>query len=286
MSADAPVWIDEVFEDRVRYGLRGQILWEETSPFQKITIVDTEHYGRGLLLDDCWMTAERCEVCYHEYLVHPPLTTAASLSRVLVIGGGDGGTVREVLRYAEVEQVDLVEIDGRVVELSQEYLGAIGTAWADPRLNVKIGDGIAFVQTAPDASYDVILVDGSDPAGPAAGLFNREFYENCRRVLKPGGVFASQAESPDSFLAVHLEMIETLSAVFAEAKPYYGWVPMYPSGWWSWLYASDTPGQFQKPQSDRLAAIEPQVEIYNRDIHQAAFAQPNFVRRGLSARQG
>ena len=190
-------WIDEEHRG-VRYGLAGEVLIEEISPFQRITVVSSERYGRGLMLDGCWMTAEGQERQYHEALVHPALCSAASLERVLVIGGGDGGTARECLRHGDVKQLDLVEIDARVVELSRLHLAAIGGgAWNDPRLQLTIGDGIAWVANAPADSYDVILVDGSDPAGPAEGLFNQVFFEHCRRILRPGGVFATQSESPE-----------------------------------------------------------------------------------------
>ncbi|MFZ4567170.1 MAG: polyamine aminopropyltransferase, partial [Prochlorococcaceae cyanobacterium] len=191
-------WINED-HDGMRYGLAGRVLLDETSPFQRITIIDSDRYGKGLLLDGCWMTAERQERQYHESLVHPALCSAERLERVLVVGGGDGGTARECLRHGEVQQLDMVEIDGRVVELCREHLPSIGgTAWNDPRLQLTVGDGIAWVAAAADASYDVVLVDGSDPAGPAEGLFNRTFFEHCRRILRPGGVFGTQSESPEA----------------------------------------------------------------------------------------
>ena len=200
-------WIDEEHRG-VRYGLAGELLVEESSPYQRIKVIESERYGRGLLLDGCWMTAERQESHYHESLVHPALCGANSVARVLVIGGGDGGTARECLRHDAVQHLDMVEIDGRVVELSQEHLASIGgTAWSDPRFHLTVGDGIAWVAAAADASYDVVLVDGSDPAGPAEGLFNRAFFEHCRRILRPGGVFATQSESPEAFREVHVAMV-------------------------------------------------------------------------------
>ena len=163
-------WIDEEHRG-VRYGLAGERLVEETSPFQRISVISNERYGRGLLLDGCWMTAEQQERHYHEALVHPALCGASAIKRALVIGGGDGGTARECLRHSGVEHLDLVEIDGRVVELSQEHLASIGgSAWSDPRFKLTVGDGIAWAAEATEASYDVVLVDGSDPAGPAEGF--------------------------------------------------------------------------------------------------------------------
>ena len=186
-------WIDEEHRG-VRYGLKGEVLVEETSPFQRISVIRSERYGRGLLLDGCWMTAEQQERHYHEALVHPALCSASSIERILVIGGGDGGTARECLRHPGVQRLDMVEIDGRVVELSREHLPDIGgSAWSDPRFQLTVGDGIAWAAEAEDQSYDVVLVDGSDPAGPAEGLFNRAFFENCRRLLKPGACSARRA---------------------------------------------------------------------------------------------
>ena len=193
-AGEAQGWVDEIHAN-VRYGMAATVLEERQSPYQRVTIIDSTAYGRALLLDGCWMTAERQERHYHEALVHPALCGAAELERVLVVGGGDGGTARECLRHAGVRHLDLVEIDGLVVELAQRHLPSIGgAAWSDPRLRLTVGDGIAWVAGADDASYDVVIVDGSDPAGPAEGLFNRAFFRHCRRLLRPGGVFATQSK--------------------------------------------------------------------------------------------
>ena len=145
-------WIDE-HHNGVRYGLEGRVLVEEQSPFQSIKVIESERYGKGLLLDGCWMTAEHQERHYHESLVHPALCSAASIERVLVIGGGDGGTARECLRHSGVQHLDMVEIDGRVVELRQDHLASIGgNCWSDPRFHLHVGDGIAWAAEAAEAS--------------------------------------------------------------------------------------------------------------------------------------
>jgi len=276
-------WIDEPHQG-VRYGLEGQVLVEESSPFQRITVIDSERYGKGLLLDGCWMTAERQERHYHESLVHPALCGAASIERVLVIGGGDGGTARECLRHSGVLHLDMVEIDGRVVELSQEHLPSIGgSCWSDPRFHLTVGDGIAWTAAAPEASYDVVLVDGSDPAGPAEGLFNRAFFEHCRRILRPGGVFATQSESPEAFRQVHLDMVKLLRELFGHADPMYGWVPMYPSGWWSWTFAACDRPRYREPLAQRAAAVASGCEIWSPRWQEGAFlAVPAFIERELN----
>ena len=277
-------WVDEHHEG-VRYGLAGEVLVDEQSDFQRITVVDSERYGRGLLLDGCWMTAERQERHYHESLVHPALCSAAAIERILVIGGGDGGTARECLRHQGVRHLDMVEIDGRVVELSKTHLAKLGGGcWNDPRFHLTVGDGIAWAADCADASYDVVIVDGSDPAGPAEGLFNRSFFEHCRRILRPGGVFATQSESPEAFRQVHVDTVRLLQEVFGHADPLYGWVPMYPSGWWSWTFAATDGPRYRRPVPERAAAIAAGCEIWSLRWQSGAFeAMPAFIERELAA---
>ncbi len=280
---DPQEWVDETHA-QVRYGMVASVVEDLHSPLQRITIVDTAAYGRALLLDGRWMTAERQERHYHEPIVHPALCGAASIERVLVIGGGDGGTARECLRHAGVRHLDLVEIDGLVVDLCRRHLASIGgDAWSDPRCHVTVGDGIAWAAAAPEASYDVVIVDGSDPAGPAEGLFNRGFFEHCRRLLRPGGVFATQSESPEAFRQVHVDMVRLLRQVFGHADPLYGWVPMYPSGWWSWTFAAVDAPRHLHPDAERAAAVAPGCEIWSPRWQQGAFAaMPAFIERDLA----
>jgi len=270
--------------DGVRYGLAATVIAERQTAFQRVTVIDSERYGKGLLLDGCWMTAERQERHYHEPLVHPALCGAAAIERVLVIGGGDGGTARECLRHPGVQHLDLVEIDGLVVEWSQRHLASIGGGcWSDPRFHLSVGDGIAWVREASDASYDVVIVDGSDPAGPAEGLFNRAFFEHCRRILRPGGVFATQSESPEAFRDVHIETVRLLREVFGHADPLYGWVPMYPSGWWSWTFAAVDGPRYRQPRPGRTEAVAAGCEIWSPRWQQGGFeAMPAFVERALA----
>ncbi|MFN5194211.1 MAG: polyamine aminopropyltransferase [Cyanobacteriota bacterium] len=281
-AADGPHWIDEIHEG-VRDGLAGRLIAEQQSPFQRVTLVASERYGNGLLLDGCWMTAERQERHYHEALVHPALCGAAAIGQVLVIGGGDGGTARECLRHPGVTHLDMVEIDALVVEWSQRHLPGIGGgAWSDPRFRLTVGDGIAWVREAATASYDVVIVDGSDPAGPAEGLFNRAFFEHCRRILRPGGVFATQSESPESFRQVHLDTVRLLRQVFDHADPLYGWVPMYPSGWWSWTFAAVDGPRYREPLPERAAAVAEGCEIWSPRWQRGAFdAMPAAIERAL-----
>jgi len=249
-----------------------------------VSIIESKRYGKGLLLDGCWMTAEGQERHYHESLVHPALCGAEAIDRVLVIGGGDGGTARECLRHGSVQELHMVEIDGLVVDWSRQHLPSLGGGcWTDPRFQLSVGDGIAWAAAAADASYNVVIVDGSDPAGPAEGLFNRAFFENCRRILKPGGVFATQSESPEAFRQVHIDTVKLLREVFGYADPMYGWVPMYPSGWWSWTFAATDGARYRQVQADRAAAIAAGCEIWSPRWQRGAFdAIPAFMERALN----
>ena len=277
------LWYDEVFEDKLRLGLKlKKTLFTGQSEHQKVEVVETELLGKALLIDGLWMTSEGEEAAYHELIVHPALTTAPCIKRVLVIGGGDGGTVREVLRHPEVEQVDMVEIDGMVIEACKRYLPEIASgAWDDPRLNLMVGDGITYVKEADVEPYDVIIVDGSDPVGPAAGLFNKSFYEGCARVLTGEGVFVTQSESPQLFREVHLEMVRLLRDVFGQARPYYYPVLIYGSGHWSLTYASRSadPDAIYEARAVRLEA---ESQIYNRELHRGVFALPNYIKKALT----
>lgn len=285
MSEPSPAnggWIDEPHQG-VRYGLTARVLVEEQSDFQRITVIESERYGKGLLLDGCWMTAERQERHYHESLVHPALCGASANERILVIGGGDGGTARECLRHPGVQHLDMVEIDGRVVELSQKHLASVGGGcWQDPRFHLTVGDGIAWAADCTDGSYDVVIVDGSDPSGPAEGLFNRSFFEHCRRILRPGGVFATQSESPEAFRQVHIDTVRLLKDVFGHADPLYGWVPMYPSGWWSWTFAAVDGPRYRNALPERAATIAAGCEIWSPRWQSGAFeTMPAFIEREL-----
>jgi len=278
-------WYDETYREQMRYGLAvKERLFEAQSEFQKVEVIDTLRFGRTLIIDGVFMTSEGDEFLYHEMLVHPALCTAKRIGRVLIIGGGDGGTAREVLRHPEVEQVLMVEIDGVVVDASKEHLPTLG-AWNDPRLELRIGDGIAYVKDNDDPPWDVILLDGTDPVGPGEGLFNAAFYAGVKECLAPGGVFALQSESP-TLDEVFYEIQDALGGIFESVHPYFGPVPLYSAGLWSWTYATDgaDPLAIDDVRAER---IEKASRTYNRELHRAAFAQPQYMknRRPLGNRQ-
>lgn len=275
------LWFDEE-TDTLRFGLKVRnTLYMERSEFQEIAIVETVGFGKALLLDDTWMTAEGDEATYHEMLVHPALTTVPKIERVLIIGGGDGGAAREVLSYAGVQHLDLCEIDGQLIDACKIHLTEIGSAWDDPRLHVHVGDGIDYVRRYDGPPYDVILVDGCDPVGPAAALFEEPFYRDVQKILAKDGVVVTQAEDPNIFGDTHLAVIGRMRKVFGHAEPFYAGVMIYPGNTWSWVYASATPRETALDEA-RVAFTESRTKYYNRDIHHAAFAKPNFVRRALN----
>ena len=275
------LWYDETFHDHTRLGLLSkETLFSAQSPYQKIEVIDTVGFGRVLIIDNVFMTSEYDEFLYHEMLTHPALTTAPSIERVLVIGGGDGGTVREVLRHPDVKECVMVEIDEMVVDVSKEHLPGIGTAWDDPRLEVRFIDAVDYVNKSTDASYDVILLDGTDPVGPGAMLFDESFYADCKRMLSPDGVMALQSESPLLMMDMFVDIQHKLRALFCEVHPYLGPVPLYGTGTWSWTWCSNT-GEPLRPIPERQAAIVEGSKAYNEDLHQAVFALPNYVRRAL-----
>ena len=275
------LWYDEIFNDHTRFGLQvKETLFAGQSRYQTIEVIDTIGFGRVLVIDNVFMTSEYDEFLYHELLVHPALTTAPSIERVLVIGGGDGGTVREVLRHPEVKKCVMIEVDRMVVDASKAYLPGIGTAWDDPRLDVRFLDGIDYVKNSTDALYDVVLLDGTDPIGPGAVLFDESFYAGCKRMLQPDGVMAMQSESPLLMMDIFVEIQHKLRKLFSEVHPYMGPVPLYGTGTWSWSWCSDT-GEPLRAIPERQEAIVEGSKAYNEDLHRAAFALPNYVKRAL-----
>lgn len=273
-------WRDETYRHQLRYGLAvTRTLYDRRSELQRVEVLESEAMGNVLVIDGVFMTSERDEHYYHEMIAHPVMISTRTPRRVLIIGGGDGGTSRRVLQHPEAERVTLVEIDGCVVEASRAFLPALG-AWDDPRLEVRIGDGIAFVREAPPASFDVVILDGTDPVGPGKGLFDAAFYRSVAALLAPGGAFVLQSQSPFLFRDTFVDIQRTLRESFARVTPYFGPAPLYAAGTWSWTHASHDadPLAIDGP---RAAAIESRCRYYNRDIHRAAFAVPTALRQRL-----
>jgi spermidine synthase len=254
---------------------------QERSPYQAIEVYEHEHLGLMLLLDGVVQTTEADEYCYHEMLVHPVLTPLDHIDRVLIIGGGDGGTLRRVLEHGP-RQVVMCELDEAVVRVSRAYLPAISAgAFEDERANVVFSDGAAFVDAEEDA-FDAIIVDSTDPVpiGPAAVLFSQEFYANCRRALRPGGVCVTQSGSPfhqpkDVQLAVG-----NMRTAFPAVEVHLGCVPTYPGVLWAYTVGTDgDPPSKADPArlAQRLSDRGVHTRYYTPDLHRAASVLPAFV---------
>lgn len=274
-------WIEEGLHDDFRIRLRAdEILYETKSEHQHLVVFENETFGRALALDAVMQTTERDEFIYHEMLAHVPILAHGSASRVLIIGGGDGGMLEEVLKHEGVETATMVEIDPTVIELSKQYLRSIcGDAFEDPRCDLRIADGIAFMAEAGEG-YDVIIIDSTDPIGPGEVLFTEDFYASCKARLRPGGILVTQNGVP--FLQ-GVELTTTLKALtkhFEDATCYLATVPTYSGGPMSFGWASDDPTRRQVSLDvlrNRFEAADLDLRYYTPEVHKAAFALPRYV---------
>ena len=251
--------------------------------FQQIAVLDTVPFGRMLVLDGATQTSEVDEYIYHEMLVHVPMMAHPDPRRVLIIGGGDGGALRRVLEYP-VEKATMVEIDGEVVRVSREFLPAIaGDAFDHPRGELIIGDGVRYLRETTE-HFDVILVDSTDPVGPAVDLFNDAFYQDARRALGDHGLIVTQSGSPLVMLDELQAAVERMRRVFPIVKTYLCSIPLYPGVLWSFTAAStslDPAAVDPAVIAARLRANGSRTGWYTPEIHRAAFALPNFLGAAL-----
>ncbi|XP_032666467.1 spermidine synthase [Odontomachus brunneus] len=263
-----------------------EILHEEQTQFQKILVVKTKSHGRALMLDDIIQCTEKDEFSYHEMLSFLPLCSHPKPAKVLVIGGGDGGIVREVLKHPDVEHVTLVEIDGRVIEISKQYLLHLSSSLQNPKVNVIVGDGFEFLRRHT-GEFDVIITDSSDPVGPAVCLFEKSYYELLAAALKPDGIVASQATTVWESLPQVKRTYEHCKVAFPVTAYAITAVPTYPSGQIGFIMGalnsranlSQPLRVFSEEELDRM-----ELKYYNDKIHQAAFVLPRFVEKTLAPR--
>ena len=249
-------------------------LHAETTPFQELMVAETASFGRLLALGGTVQLTERDEFFYHEMIAHVPLSAHPEPRRVLVIGGGDGGTVREVLRHPGIEHVDLVEIDEAVVNAGRTYFPTLSSGLDDPRVAVHLEDGIAFVEQAPEGSYDVVLVDSTDPVGPAVGLFRSSFFGAVARALGPDGILSAQSESPLLHGRLIGETAQEMRSAFDRIALYLCPVPTYPSGQWSFLAGSKGGVDVSHPRPGvRLEG----TRYYTPQVHEASFCLPPYA---------
>lgn len=257
-----------------------QVLHKEQSEFQEVSVIETVGFGRALVLDGVIQTTERDAYIYNEMITHVPLATHPHPRKVCLIGGGDCGAAREVVKYPTVERVDMVEIDPKVVEVSRQYLPTVaGEGESDPRIRFIYEDGAAYIRAHKD-EYDVVIVDSSDPVGPAAVLFEEPFYRDVYAALKSDGLMVCQSESPVFYPHVLKRVRDTLQSMYPVVRTYLATVPTYPGGIWSFTLASKQADPLQAPP-ERLR--EEETKYVNRDIFRSCFFLPNDVRKIMEA---
>ena len=257
---------------------RGKVL-DQHSEFQRIEVFDTETYGKLMLIDGCTMLSSRENFLYHEMMTHPALFTHPRPQRVAIIGGGDCGTLCEVLKHSEVEQVTQIDIDEAVTEAALKHFPELCATNNDRRASLLFADGIAWMSEAPAGSLDVIIVDSTDPAGPGEALFSKAFYDACFEALDDGGLVVQQSESP----LIHLPVLERMyrdfiAAEFSDVRTLFFPQPIYPTGWWSATMAAKGAG-LKYFRVDDVRGREFVTNYYNESIHIAAFAEPEFFRK-------
>ncbi len=275
-------WIEEYTYDYYAAKYRAKAkLFSEQSPYQLIEIYDVEKFGKMLVHDGCVMITEWDEFIYHEMIAHVPLFVHPHPRRVLVIGGGDGGTVREILRHPLVERVVLAEIDAVVVRAAKEFFPAVSFGLDDPRCDVRICDGVRFVQETEER-FDIVIVDSTDPVGPAEPLFDTSFYADVQRILTRNGICVAQAESPHYYEDIQAHMLKNQSDIFDTVAMYYFVNLTYPGGFWCFSFASKGVSPTEGLNIARIDSRPFTTRYYNAAIHQAAFVLPEFLRQRVA----
>lgn len=278
-SEICPMW------DGVALSLQvDEVLYSNKSKYQQIDLYQTRSHGRMLVLDGIIQLTERDEFGYQEMMAHLPLFAHPNPETVLVIGGGDGGVLREIAKHGCVKTIDFCEIDPEVIEVSKKFLPGLACGFNDPRVNVHIKDGNEFV-AARQGNYDVIIVDSSDPVGPGEALFEKPFYENLKQALKPGGLVATQGES----FFLHQDCVENLIRITRELFPIQGFanilVPTYPGGHIGVCMGSLGP-KLVRPARDVSQEFQEQLKYYSPRVHEAAFVMPYFAEKMMAKDNG
>lgn len=277
------LWFTEKHTENVKLSIQvDRQLYSSQSEFQRIDIFSSKEFGRFLTLDGYMMLTQKDEFIYHEMMVHVPMAVHPEVRKALVIGGGDGGTARELIRYPAIEQIDVVEIDEEVVSACRQYLPQTACGFDDERIHLFYEDGLKYVRRYED-TYDLILVDSTDPFGPGEGLFTKEFYGNCYKALKAEGIMVNQHESPFypndavAMQRAHKRIVES----FPISKVYKAHIPTYPSGHWLFGFASKRYHPLTDQDAARWKALGLRTRYYNEQLHRGAFALPNYVEEML-----
>ena len=279
------LWYTEEHSENVRFSIRvEEQLYSAQSPFQRIDVFSSKEFGRFFTLDGLMMVTEKDEFIYHDMITHVAMATNPEIKKVLVIGAGDGGTVRELTRYNTIEHIDMVEIDKMVVDACIKYLPQTASKLNDERVSLIFEDGLKFVRTKTN-EYDLIIVDSTDPFGPGEGLFTKEFYGNCFNALKEDGILVNQHETPyyESYAKSMQRAHKRIREFFPICKVYQAHIPTYPSGHWLFGFASKKYDPVKDLNADKWNKLGLKTKYYNTDIHKGAFALPNYVIELLGA---
>lgn len=277
------LWYTEEHTLTVRFSIKiKEQLLSKKSPFQQIDVFDSEEFGRFFTLDGLMMVTEKDEFIYHDMIVHVPMATNPQIKKVLVIGGGDGGTVRELTRYKTIEHIDMVDIDQIVVDVCRKYLPFTSKKLDDKRVHLYFEDGLKFVRRFEN-EYDLIIVDSTDPFGPGEGLFTKEFYGNCFKALTADGILVNQHENPyyESYASAMHRAHQRILEFFPVCRVYQAHIPTYPSGHWLFGFASKKFDPLKDLDADAWNALGLETKYYNTDLHTGAFMLPNYVKKAL-----
>lgn len=279
MSINLDEWFIEAYEGSSAFGLKcSKKLYEAQSPFQKIQILETPAMGRILILDGCFMVTQKDTFIYHEMLIHPAMSHLRSPRNALVIGGGDGGAVTELVKYKTLEQITLCEIDEMVTSSCREFFPEVSSGLDDSRAVCAFEDGAAFVARHTE-HFDGIFVDSTDPVGPGKALYEVSFYQSIKRSLLKGGIAVFQTESPVFMADVFSETVAKLRSVFGPSNvlPYLAVIPSYPGAMWSFTMCLNDTEKLSVAACNAPQDILQTMKYYNSDIHVAAFSLPQFV---------
>lgn len=273
--------IEEFFHNTYASGFKVKAhLHSEQSKFQKIDVYDTEAVGRLLLLDGKTMVSDKDEFVYHEVVSHIPYMVSRECKKVLIIGGGDGGVVREFVKHTDIERIDLVEIDERVIEVSKIYFPDCTSGLSDKRVRVLPEDGFAFIKRAK-AEYDIIVVDSTDPVDFASGLFTDEFYTDVYNALTEEGIMMNQTENPflDEFGIKNI--YNNMRKVFPIVQSFNAPMLIYPGVYWTFGFSSKKyrPTDINPAKLQHMTALERTLKWYNMDWHKGTFSISNFHKR-------
>ncbi len=278
-------WFTEKYSETCGFTFKvKKVLQTTSSKFQRLDIVDTYDFGRVMLLDGLVMLTQKDEFVYHEMIANIPLFSHQNPKNILVIGGGDGGTVRELAKHSYLDSITEVEIDKMVVDAAKEFMPFVGCGYDNENVNLIIGDGIEFVKDKKN-NYDVIIVDSTDPFGPAEGLFSGEFYTNVKTALKDNGFVVAQAENPYYDVKWMMRSINNMRKAFGNnVECYLAYIPTYPSGMWNFAVGYKGVRPSLSFDRQRYETLNLKHRYYNDRIHKACFALPEFVKDMLKGK--